>query len=59
MRTAGGVRPFQQRAKNGLTDEGGGGAKVMPLSVAAEAFSPRTVPKSRMMAGAGSDGSED
>ena len=59
MRPAGGVRPFPQRVKNGLTDEGGGGTKVMPLSVEAGAFSPRTVSKSRVTAGTGSDGSGD
>ena len=39
MRPAGGIRPFPQRVNNELLDGGGGGTKVMPLSVEADEFS--------------------
>ena len=55
MRPAGGSRPFPQRVKNELTDEGEN-TEVRPLSVEAEEFSLRTGPKNRVTAGAGSDG---
>ena len=58
VRPAGGIRPFPQRVKNELTDEGWN-TKVGPLSVEAEEFSLRTGPKTRVTAGAGSDGSGD
>ena len=43
MQPAGGIRPFPQRVKNELTDEGGN-TKVRPLSVEAEEFYLRTGP---------------
>ena len=58
MRPAGGSRPFPQRVKNELTDEGGYTA-VRPLSVEAEEFSLGSGPKDRVTVGAGSDGSRD
>ena len=54
MRPAGGGRPFPQRVKNELTDEGGNN-EVRPLSVEAEEFSLGTRPKNRVTARAGSD----
>ena len=58
MRPAGGIRPFPQRVKNELTDEGGN-TKVRPLLVEPEEFSLRTGPKNRVTAGAGSHGGGD
>ena len=58
MRPAGGTKPFPQRVNNELTDEGES-TRVVPLSVEAEEFSLRTVPKIRMRAEAVSDGGGD
>ena len=58
MRPAGGTRPFPQRANNELTDDGEN-TRVVSLSVEAEEFSLRTVPKIRVKAGAGSAGGGD
>ena len=58
MRPAGGSRPFPQRVKNELTDEGGN-TEVRPLSVEAEEFSLGTGPKNRVTPRAGSDGGGD
>ena len=56
MWPAGGNRRFPQRVKDELTDEGEN-TRVVPLSVEAEEFSLRTVPKIRIATGEGSDGS--
>ena len=56
MWPAGGNRRFPQRAKDELTGEGENTRKV-PLSVEAEEFSLRTVPKIRITTEEGSDGS--
>ena len=55
MRPAGGNRRFPQRVKDELTGEGENTRKVL-LSVEAEEFSLRTVPKIRVTAEEGSDG---
>ena len=56
MRPAGGTRRFPQRVKDELTGEGDN-TRVVPLSVEANEFSLRTVPKIRITTGEGSDGS--
>ena len=56
MRLAGGNSQFPQRAKDELMDEGEN-TRMVPLSVEAEEFSLRTVPKIRIATGEGSDGS--
>ena len=56
MRPAGGNRRFPQRVKDELTGEGENTRKV-PLSVEAEEFSLRTVPKIRITTEEGSDSS--
>ena len=69
MRPARGNRRSPQRAKDELTAEGenigvvlggpvvGENTRVVPLSLEAEEFSLRTVPKIRIPTGEGSDGS--
>ena len=58
MQLARGNRRFPQRVKDELTDEGEN-TRVVPLSVEAEEFSLRTVPKIWITTGEGSDGSEN